>query len=138
MLGIKNHSTSFTIIRKSDKDRTDVLSFLNDTNITKHKYTGRDIAFDRISGQTQNCGLSEMINKTFVHEGNELLIIKEFNFNFFYSKRYLEKLVNKYPNSLIGMIHIQWEGDDSVTGGELRLIKETRLDFPIIVDKEKS
>lgn len=126
MLGIKNHSTSFTIIRKSDKDETDVLSFLDDTNLTKHKYTGRDIEFDKISGQTQNCGLSEMIKKTFVHERNEILIIKEFNFNFFYSKRYLEKLVEKYPNSLIGMIHIQWEGDDSVTGGELRLIKQTK------------
>ena len=126
MLGIKNHSTSFTIIRKSDKDQPDVLSFLDDTNLTKHKFTGRDIEFDKISGQTQNCGLSEMIKKTFVHETNELLIIKEFNFNFFYSKRYIEKLVEKYPNSLIGMIHIQWAGDDSVTGGELRLIKETK------------
>jgi len=126
MLGINNHSTSFTIIRKSKEDQTDVLRFLDETNLTKHKYTGRDIEFDKISGQTQDCGLLEMIKKTFVHERNELLIIKEFNFNFFYSKRYLEKIVEKYPNSFIGMIHIQWEGDDSVTGGELRLIKETK------------
>jgi hypothetical protein len=126
MLGIKNHSTSFTIIKKSDKDHTDVLSLLDDINLTKHKYTGRDIGFDKISGQIQDCGLSEMIKKTFVHERNELLIIKEFNFNFFYSKRYLEKLVEKYPNSLIGMIYIQWEGSDSVTGGELRLINKTK------------
>jgi len=125
MLGINNHSTSFTIIKKSGLDQSGLLNFLDDVNLTKHRYTGKSKDFDSISGQTQNCDLSEMINKTYVYERNDIVIIKELNFNFYYSKRYLEKLVEHYSNSTIGMLHIQWEGSDSVTGGELRLIQNT-------------